>query len=257
MTGFKLKQTKPKMLRLMNTALLGGLLTSTNMEVTKTDSILCHDKSLQTVVSWAEFAPHYFSGGISSPDGSLVLTESMLKATKKIRASDIEFELNENKVSIKGGSFEYSESKQPTNSKAFDIEVNEETQLPLPPIISKDEILVTIEIDSDEIQKLPSAEKYTFVIDKNLKVITEDVGTLEIELSTSKILASKPSLNYIKSFSGEIFEKIVSNFDGKLQIQFGDKFLIISSGFEPAINMVKVNLLVAQASLVDSENITV
>ena len=243
----KLIASKPKMLRVMNTALLGGLLSSTNMEQ-KDSSILCHDKSLQTVVSWAKFKDSYFQS-MSNDSDKLVLTESMLKAMKKIGASDINFKLDGNNVSIEGGSFRYSESKQEPTSTVFQID--EERQLP--DVVSGKEIISTIEIDSDEIRKLPSAEKYTFVIDnQKLKVITEDVGTLEIELSTSKITTTME--NYTKSFSGEIFEKIVSNFDGKIQIQFGDKFLTFSSGFDGTS---EVNLLVAQASLVDSENITV
>tara|TARA_B100000949_G_C14215325_1_gene422074 strand:+ start:126 stop:875 length:750 start_codon:yes stop_codon:yes gene_type:complete len=248
----KITTSKPKMLRVMNTSLLGGLLSSSNIEV-NISSMICYDKSLQTVISWAKFDGAYFDSfyciSSDAPTGSakITVTESMLKAMKSIQSSDIELSKNDGVFNIKGSSFKYSESEQTSTGTSFSID----QEIMRPDAVEEKEILVSFDIDIEELRKLPSADKYTFVVSKNsFKVITENVGTLEIDLKFHSI-ANAPFSDYKKSFSGDIFEKIISNLDGKVHVEFGDKFLIISS-VTP-----EVKLMFAQASLVDSTTVTV
>lgn len=250
--SMKITTSKPKMLRVMNTALLGGLLSSSNMDI-DTSSITCYDKSLQTVISWAKFDGTYFDtfAGVvpleSTSEGKITVTESMLKAIKSIQSSDIELQKVNDVINIKGSSFKYSESEQASTGTSFSID----QKIMRPEAVEEKEILVSFDIDIEELRKLPPADKYTFVVSKNsLKVITESIGTLEIDLKFHSIV-NAPFSDYKKSFSGDIFEKIISNLDGKVHVEFGDKFLIISS-VTP-----EVKLMFAQASLVDSTTVTV
>ena len=242
----KISAVKPKMLRVMNTALLGGLLSSSNIEL-DTSSIVCYDKSLQTVICWARFDSGYFDSFDIKESSIISVTESMSKAMKDIQSSDIELSKNDGVFNIKGSSFKYSESEQTPTGTSFSID----QEIMRPDAVEGKEILVSFDIDIEELRKLPSADKYTFVASKDsLKVITENVGTLEIDLKFYPI-GTAPFSDYKKSFSGDIFEKIISNFDGKAHVEFGDKFLIISS-VTP-----EVKLMFAQASLVDSTTVTV
>jgi len=248
----KLVASKPKMLRVMNTSLLGGLLSASNIQVDNS-SITCSDSSLQTVVSWSKFDETYFDNFIVDYKSTEIMkaTDSLLKAMKDIKSSDIELTRDDKQISLKGSSFKYSESEQtPTGTT---VEVDEKTLRPS--AVANEEIVSELDIDIEELQKIPSADKYTFCISSpgdstfSFKVTTSDVGTLEIDLKSSN--GKSTNVDYKKSFSGDMFEKIISNFDGKVHVEFGDKFLIISS-VTPG-----VKLMFAQASLVDSATVTV
>ena len=259
----QLKTSKPKMIRFLNISLLGGLITKAVAKVSTTVEkkviVEVTDKSLQTVIMWAKFKDGYFPKMTYDNGETLQISDSIHKAIKKIGASDITLEENNQLVTAAGTSFKYEESEQDLKFSEIDVEElssDDETQTYFRPKMidtSADVLEFQVFTDTEELRKLPQADKYTFVLDKGeLKVVTEDVGKLEIDINCSSTSAEGDlDLKYTKSFSGDIFDKLISNLDGKVVIEFSQKFLILSQSNK------EVDLMYAQASLVDSSTVTV
>jgi hypothetical protein len=253
----KIKTSKPKMLRFLNTALIGGLISKSCVRFSPDDYknhfVEIADKSLQTVIMWGRFHGAFFTSVAYNNNETFSISESIHKAIKKIGASDIFLESNDDFIIAEGSSFKYKESEQDMQYSEIEIS-NEESETGdkyfRPNLVSIDEIEFQVFIDTEELRKVPQADKYTFVLDKgDIKVVTEDVGKLEIKLTSSSI--SDLNLTYSKSFSGDIFDKLLLNFDGKICMEFGKKFLILSQSTK------EIDLMFAQASLVDTSTVTI
>ena len=199
----KITTRKPLMMRLMSTALIGGLVPSGTIQ-TNGSSVFVMNKTLPSIMAWGEFKNPEINVALGLPDvgvSPVTITDTILKNTKSIHSSDITLEKTNDSILIEGSTANYSE--QETVSPQGDKEIAR-------PELSTDIDVTEFDVEVSELKKLPTADKYTFDLTDNntLKVIVEDIGKLEIKLDMQN--TKKRHFLGKKSFSGDMIEKIIS-----------------------------------------------
>ena len=243
----KITTSKPLMMRLMSTTLIGGLVPSGTIQ-SDGSSIFILNKTLPSIMAWGEFKNSEIKVMGIAP---VTITDTILKNTKSIHSSDITLEKTNGSVLIEGSTANYSE--QETISPQGDKEGDKIAR----PELSTDIDAAEFDVEVSELKKLPTADKYTFDLggvgagDQNiLKVIVEDIGKLEIKLDMQN--TKKRHFFGKKSFSGDMVEKIISQLGGDFAtIKITDKWISFSSTDQYA------DVQFILASLVDTGDVIV